>query len=242
MEIISDERFRKSIENNLVKIPPAVRRDFFDIIRNNFPVENIYILGGFVRDSISAVLYNYDFPINDLDLLIDDPEFNPFAEKFQKENLSRFGGFKFKYSGFSMDVFGMDNIFFLKDNLALEKNIENVLKGCDLTTSAFGYNLSSKEIYSVDAMKDIYRKEVNVNDCSYLKAAPTISRLILHADKMNFDIGKSGINYIKKNYSPKLDKEIMDFLKYKEVEHTFPLIKQHINEIILKLPQQGNLL
>jgi tRNA nucleotidyltransferase/poly(A) polymerase len=231
MDEFLNSEFQESIKDNLEKIPSAAREDFYDIT-HNFSFKDIYIMGGFVRDSILKVLYNYIFPINDLDILVDNPRFAEIAKKYSKESFSRFGGLKFKYPNFSMDIFSMDNVFFLKNNLALEKNIENVLKGCDLTTSALAYNLESHKIYNVGTMEDIYKKTVNVNDHSYIESAPTISRLILHADKMGFKIGESGINYIKKNYSPNLDKKIMDFLNYKDIGHLFPLIKENIRKVL----------
>jgi len=231
MQIILDERFQKSIKNNLSEIPKEANRDFLKV-KKLFPLDRIYILGGFVRDSILRVLYNYNFPINDLDLLIDDTRFDNLIRIFHKENISRFGGLKFKYPGFSMDVFSMNNVFFLKDNPKLDKTLENVLRGCDLSTSALGYNLDTRIIYSVGAMEDIHERRINVINHPYMESAPTISRLILHSDKMGFKIEESGIDYVRKNYLPELDKEIMNFLKYKEVEHLFPLIKKNIESVL----------
>ncbi len=231
MQIFNDIRFRKSIEENLNKIPEKSKADFSKI-KKLFPLNQIYILGGFVRDSILQVLYNYRFPLNDLDILIDDKTFGYKIKNFPRESLSRFGGLKFKYGNFSIDVFGMENIFFLKDNPKLEKNLENVLKGCDISTSALAYNLEKERFYGCNASKDIFNREVNLTNHNYLEIGPSISRLILHADKMNFKIGEKGGNYIKKNYSEKIDKEILDYLKYKKVEHLFPLIKDKIVSIM----------
>lgn len=231
MDVIFNRSFQRVILYNLEKMHPEAKKGFFEITRN-FPFEDIYILGGFVRDSILKFVYNYNFPINDLDILVDDPKFNSFSESFQKDNISRLGGLKFNYPSFSIDVFGMDNIFFFKDNSKLDKNLENVLIGCDISTSCFAYNLASKNIYSVGAMEDILKREININNHLYMEAAPTISRLILHADKMGFNIGESGVNYIKDNYSSEVDKKILEFLKYKNIERLFPLIKSNINKII----------
>jgi tRNA nucleotidyltransferase/poly(A) polymerase len=231
MQIILDERFQKSIENNLNNVPKEANMNFMNV-KKLFPLDRMYVLGGFVRDSILRVLYNYNFPINDLDLLIDDARFDDVIRIFHKENISRFGGLKFKYPGFSMDVFSMNNVFFLKDKPELDKNLENVLRGCDLSTSALGYNLDTRVIYSVGAMEDIHERRINVINHSYMEAAPTISRLILHSDKMGFKIEESGIDYIRRNYSTQLDKKIIDFLNYKEVGHLFSLIKKNI-ELIL---------
>jgi hypothetical protein len=230
MEIIHGERFRKSIQDNLKKIPRETGEDFLKI-NKIFSESQIYVLGGFVRDSILQVLYNYKSPMNDLDILIDDDHFGVKINAFSKKDFSRFGGLKFKYSNFSMDVFGMNNISFLKQNPYLRKNIENVLRGCDISTSALAYDTNKKEIYNIWAMEDILRKEVNLNDQDYLRIGPSISRLILHADKMGFKIGERGIDYIKRNYSSKIDKEILDYLKYKNIEHLFPLIKNFVNSI-----------
>ena len=213
------------------EIPLEAKKDF-DRIRRTFSEKEINIIGGFVRDSILEVLYNYQFPMNDLDILLESSDFEDKIKIFPKENVSRFGGLKFKYDNFSMDVFSLNNIFFLRDNPQLDKNLENVLVGCDLSTSALGYNLGTGEIYDVRAMEDIHNKEINVNNHTYIEAGPTISRLILHADKMGFKIGKKGIDYIKDNYNSNVAGEIMTFLEYKNVEHLFPFIKGKVDSIM----------
>ena len=239
MKIIENKKFQKAIEENLNKIPKEAKKDFVRV-NELFSKQDINIIGGFVRDSILNILYKYNFPINDLDILIEDLDFEYKIKNFPRNKLSRFGGLKFNYNKFSIDLFSLNNIFFLKNNPKFKKNLENVLKGCDLSTSALGYNLNSGKIYSLKAIEDIYKKEINVNNHAYMESAPTISRLILHSDKMGFKIGKSGIDYIRENYSPELDEKIRDFLNYKKIKHLFPLIENNINKIIQKLPQQDS--
>jgi len=224
--------FKRKIKENIRNMPIEAQKDF-NKIKEIFPLNKINILGGFTRDSILQVLYGYNFPVNDLDILVETKDFENQTKSFPQENRSRFGGLKFEYKNFSMDFFGLNQIFYLRDNPNLNKNLENVLKGCDLTTSAIGFNLRNNTFHSVHAFRDIYRKEINVNPHDYLKIAPTISRLILHSDKMNFRVGDSGIKYVKENYSSELDKEIKEFLEYKKVGHLFDFVKGKVNEIIL---------
>ncbi len=231
MDVLKDKRFYRTLGKNLKEIPLEAKKDF-DRIRRTFFEKEINIIGGFVRDSILEVLYNYQFPINDLDILLESSDFEEKIKIFPKENVSRFGGLKFKYDNFSMDIFSLNKIFFLRDNPQLDKNLENVLIGCDLSTSAVGYNLGTGEIYDVGAIKDIHNKEINVNNHAYLEAGPTISRLILHADKMGFKIGKKGIDYIRNNYGSNVDGEIIKFLEYKNVGHLFSLVKGKVDSIM----------
>lgn len=231
MKIFGDTIFQKNLENNLEKMPFESKVDFSRIMEI-FPLKKINIIGGFVRDSILQVLIDYDFPVNDLDVLVEDLEFENKTKEFSQKNRSRFGGLKFEYDNFSIDFFGLENIFYLKDNPNLEKNLENVLKGCDLTTSAIGYNLEENKFYSLGAIEDIYKKTININTHKYLKVAPTISRLILHADKLGFELSKNSLNYIKKNYSPEIDNEINDFLSYKKIGYLFEQVKDRIEDIV----------
>jgi hypothetical protein len=236
MEIINEPKFNKIILENIGKMSKKSQKDFLKI-KSSFDENKMYLLGGFVRDSILKVLYGYDFPINDLDLLVEDINFEKKINKrisyCGEKNISRFGGMKLKYKdGFSTDVFSMKNIFFLKENPHLEKNLENVLKGVDITTSAFAYNLGKNEIYSHPfALKDINNMSIGVlND--YSISVSTICRLIIHSDKMKFKLDKSAINYIKHRYKNELDIEIKKYLDYKESNFPFFLIKNELDSIV----------
>jgi len=231
MKLIDNNEFIKSIYNNLERMPPEAKRDFTSI-NKIFLESDINIMGGFVRDSILEVLYGYNFPINDLDILITDKNFVEKTNYFEKKHFSKLGGLKFKYNNFSIDLFGINQIYFLNENPFLAKNLENVLKGVDISTSAIAYNIGKGEIYDESAMEGIYKKEVNILNPEVVDSGTTITRLIIHADKMNFKIGEIGIKYIKENYSSKAEKEIKDYLKYKEITHLFPLVKKTLGFIL----------
>lgn len=228
MEEIENQKFKKRIIKNLDSLSKDPKKDF----QKTYSLfDKSYIIGGFVRDSILQVMYNYKFPINDLDILIKDKNFNKKAEKFQKQSKSRFGSTKLKYPDFDMDIIEFSHVYFLKDQK--NKNIENFLNGCDLSTSSFVYDIDKNKIYNKQAIDDIRKKEINILNKNTIKA-PTICRLILHADKMKFKIGKSGKDYIKSNYSLELESAIRKFLEYKNIKHTYPLIKNKIDSIIKK--------
>lgn len=235
MKLINEPRFNMAILKNLEKMDKKPKKDFLKIKRL-FPDKSLYILGGYVRDSILNVLNGYNFPINDLDILANDINFTKkignFGSSSGKKSLSRFGGMKLKYEGgFSIDVFSMNNITYLNENPNLKKNIENVLNGVDLSISAFAYNLEDNQIYSHDfAMEDMHNLEINVlNDDSLIPS--TLSRLIIHSNKTKFKLGQKAISYIKQNYRPEIDKDIFNFLKYKENEFLFPLVKSELSSI-----------
>jgi len=177
-------------------------------------------------------LYDYSFPTNDLDILISDWNFDKKVKSLGKMDSPRFGGLKFEYENFSMDVFGLKNIFFLNKNPSLEKSLENVLEGCDISTSAIAYNLENRIFFGRRAMKDISSRKIDLlND--YLEVGPTIARLILHADKMNFSFGNNALNYLKRNYDEEVFAKVKDWLEYKEKFHLYPLIERNWREVIV---------
>lgn len=225
MEII-DKSFKEKILENLENLGEEPKQDFLKA-KNLF--DKTYVVGGFVRDSILDVLYGYNFPLNDLDILIEDKDFSTKKLEFSQENSSRLKGLKLKYRKFEMDLFNLGEVYFLENS---EKNIENYLKGCDLSTSSLAYDLSKDKLYGSLAIKELMNKEINLIKSPYLIFAPTISRLILHADKMDFKIGEGSLSYIRENYSQNLDKEIQNWLDYKKIPHLFPLVKSKIDSIL----------
>ena len=228
MKIIENQIFQNQIENNLDKIPLEAKKDF-EKIKEIFDLEKIHIVGGFARDSILQVLYDYKFPLNDLDILIEDKNYDSKILEFKTNSKNRFGNLKLKYANFSIDSLDIEKIYFLQNKK--DKNIESFLQGCDLTTSAIAYNLKTQKIFSNNALEDISKKEINFNFQNYLKIAPTLCRLILHSDKMNFSLGESSLNYIKRNYSQEQDKEILDYLNYKKIPHLFSFVKNQLSKL-----------
>jgi hypothetical protein len=234
MEILDSPKFSESILKNLERMDKKPRKDY-EKIKKLFP-ENLCILGGYVRDSILNTINGYNFPINDLDIIAFDNNFKKKISCFPKKSMSRFGGLKLKYSdgktNFSTDIFSTGNILYLNQNPHLEKNMKNILDGIDLTTSAFAYGICENKIYChASGLRDISRREINIlNDNSIIPS--TLSRLIIHTDKLKFKIGEAGKNYIKRNYNPEIDVDIIKFLEYKEVPYLFPLVKEGLESIL----------
>lgn len=228
MKVLVNRNFSDSIVNNLNMIPNSAKKDL-ELLKSLFPKET-YIVGGFVRDSLLKKICGYDFPINDLDIVIDSANFHKKIVNFQNENRSSLGSLKLKYNDFSTDIMCLHDVYFLGNSK--NKSIENFLEGVDFSTSALAYNLSENKIYDSGALESINKKEINVIGNSLMKSAPTITRLILHSDKMDFKIGERGLQYVKENYSKNLDSEIKDWLDYKEIPHLFPFVKNKINSIL----------
>ena len=221
--------FNASIQNELKTLKYRRKVDeIFEI----FDKDKIYVIGGFVRDSICNVLYGSKIVPHDLDLLIMDSSFDEKVKVFQNPRFSKFGGLKFQYLGFSVDLFGIENLSFFKKNPTLEKNLENALKGCDISTSAIAYGLEKKEFYGDKAMKDIYQKQIDLLHEDF-EIIPTITRLIVHSQRTKFNLTEKSLNYIKKNYSEKMVGELYQFLRDKGIPFLLPEIKKDL-DLILK--------
>jgi tRNA nucleotidyltransferase/poly(A) polymerase len=197
--------------------------------------KTVYLWGGAVRDPIARELYGLDFETRDFDLTVDDSKERIDLRRLLKElegvQYSRFGTPKWKpKKGLEIDVgpFSAGTIF---KRVNLPINLETTLISVDVTTSAIAYGLADETIYSVEALGDIKKKEVNVLNPYGEEPSALMCRLVLHADHLRFEIGEKGRAYISERYSPDLDEGIRRFLKYKGVKRLFPFVVRKLRQI-----------
>lgn len=233
MKTIQDERFSMAIQQNLEGSPfyKYVQR-VIDALKS----EKVYFWGGAVRDPIINVLHGLDHEIRDFDLTVDDSEksinFKKIFDGFEGMYYSRHGTPKWKpINGVEIDIGPFSAATVLRKNPELQVNMETILSSVDITTSAIAYDLEKKAVYSVEALEGIQKKEVNVLYEHGEEPAVIMCRLVLHGNKLGFEIGQRGKKFIAERYSPSQDAIIKRYLEYKKLEGLSPLVTGKLKRI-----------
>jgi hypothetical protein len=220
MNVIKNEGYSETIKDNLKKT-----RNPFDngIMCLQFSDVDYYIWGGFVRDSLIKHFHNTNLKPSDIDYLVDTEtgrgkkfySNHPFSKRFEdwtfcdqtKKNICTIW--------FCLEPFDFGSLDFNKKmliNANAPRGLEHNLSSCDLNTSAIAYSPKKDEFYDCGAINAIKKREVDLLWTKDNKPIDTLSRLVSHAHKLNFDIGQRGINYIKEKYSNELDSKIIHYL------------------------------
>lgn len=177
--------------------------------------DGLYLIGGAVRDSVVNFLYGKSLDISDYDFFSSSKSSEDLRKIFADyENVlfSRFGNPKFYFDGFEIDLVSFDNT--IAENV-FHKNptIEGVLSSSDINTSSIGYSIFNSDFYSCWAMEGILNSRVDIVNSTSLVA--DLSRLILHSNKLDFNLGEKSLEFISENYCEDLDCEILSYLDYK---------------------------
>jgi tRNA nucleotidyltransferase/poly(A) polymerase len=232
VEISRYQGFVDAIKRNLEESP---YHEYVAKVLEILYGKTVYLWGGAVRDPIVRELYGLDFETRDFDLTVDDSEerinLRGLLKGLRGIHFSRFGTPKWKpKKGLEIDVgpFSAGTIF-KRENLPI--NLETTLISVDVTTSAIAYGLADETIYSVKALDDMRKKEVNVLNPYGEDPSALMSRLVLHSDHLSFEIGEEGKAYISEKYSPVLDDDIRRFLEYKGVKELFPFVVKRLRLI-----------
>lgn len=243
VKISRDQRFVDAIQRNLEESPYS---KYVEKVLEMLDGKVVYLWGGAVRDPIVRKLYGLNFETRDFDLTVDDSEeridLRGLLKGLNGMDSSRFGTPKWRpIKELEIDIGPFSAATILKrKNLPI--NIETALISCDVTTSAIAYGLKDKTIYSVKALEDIKKKEVNVLHPYGEGPSALMCRLVLQANHLGFEIGKKGKSYIAKRYSPDLDEHIRRFLEYKGAKKLFPSVVRrlrHIQEETRKIGTKG---
>ena len=239
VKISRDKRFIDAIQRNLEESP---YRKYVERVLEILDGKVVYLWGGAVRDPIVRELYGLDFETRDFDLTVDDSkeriDLRRLLKGLKGMYSSRFGTPKWRpIKGLEIDIgpFSAATIFKRKN---LPINLETTLISVDVTTSAIAYGLEDKTIYSVKALDDIKKKEVNVLNPYGEDPSALMCRLVLQANHLSFEIGKKGRSYIAERYLPDLDGHVRRFLEYKGAKRLFPFVVgrlRHIQEEARKI-------
>jgi len=232
VEISRDRRLIDAIQRNLEKSPYS---KYLERVLEILEGEVVYLWGGAVRDPIVRELHGLNSETRDFDFTVDDSkeriDLRMLLKGLDGMTESRFGTPKWRPAeGLEIDIgpFSAGTIFKIKN---LPVNLENVLMSVDVTTSAIAYGLKDKTIYSVKALEDIKKREVNVLNPYGEDPSALMCRLVLQSYRLKFEIGKKGRLYIVEKYSPDLDGCIKSFLEYKGAKQLFSSVVWRLRQI-----------
>jgi tRNA nucleotidyltransferase/poly(A) polymerase len=232
VEISRDRSFIDAIQRNLEN---SRYHRYLERVLEILEDRVVYLWGGAVRDPIVREMYDQKVETRDFDFTVDDSEkridLNRLLVGLEGLTSSRFGTPKWKPAkGLEIDIwpFSAGTIFRIKN---LPVNLENVLRSVDVTTSALAYGIDDKTIYSVEALNDIERKEVNVLNQYGEDPSALMCRLVLQSHRLKFEVGKKGRVYVAKRYSPDLDLGIKRYLNYKGAKPLFNFVVRRLRQI-----------
>lgn len=104
-----------------------------------------------------------------------------------------------------------------------------MLKYSNISTSAIAYSLDSSNIYSHSAIEDIKNKQIGFLNPNYLYS--DLSKIILHSEKLGFDIHDSSKRFIRMKCDYSFNEEIIDFLNYKNQGDKIDLVLTELEKI-----------
>lgn len=206
-----------------------------NLINNILKDYTVYLWGGAVRDPIVKMEHGLDKMTKDFDFLVDDSRrkinFESLLKGMGKIFYTRFGAPRLKLdNGFTVDIVPFSNAPILEKYREYPISLETMLRNCDITTSAIAYGFKDRTIHSARALEGIRKKELDILYPDQEERV-LMPRIVIQADKLKFKIGSKAIKFIRENYSLKLDKDIKDYLKHKNLEHLFGFVIKNLRKI-----------
>ncbi len=218
MRTIYDENLIRRLEKYANE--PHVK-EVFDI----FGIDNCYLLGGAVRDSILDAYYDKHYPVRDIDILIHSDD-RTYQKIKSKPGIVQnwYGNYKWKLpSGREIDIFPT-SIY------CQEFTIEEVIKNVNFTTSSAAYLFSEHKIIDYLCMESLSAWEIDLlND--HGDAPSNMARGMMHWHRFGFSIGPRMREWIKQNYNDETRTEIRSYLHYKKKSHLEPRIIAELERI-----------
>ncbi len=234
--IVKDTRLIKAVKDGLRALPAwECRRK----VLNNLEDYKVYLYGGALRDLMTNNINGSEIIINDFDWLVDDNENPRSVAKLLKgaEGLTRnrFGNVKLVMNNFAeMDIIPFSTTYL---NLSQEATppsqpitIENILLESDFTPNSVAYSLNERVLYDYKAIHAIKSKVfelINPKDYDYV----VLAKIILQSDKLGFSLGPKAQAFIEDKYSPRLDKDIKEYLEYKNKSENYSRVISRLREI-----------
>ncbi len=217
------DAIKKNFENSLFF--PSLR-----LVMSRFEAFPLFLWGGAVRNPILREIYP-DFKeveTSDFDLMIDDSEkevvFDNHLKDIKSIKINRYGHPKWKIKKYlEVDIGLFSDANKLRNGEEVPVCIETVVEGADLNTSAIGYDIKNATIYSYGAIEAYKKREVDINYPEGNDCHAQMPRVILHAEKLGFQLGKNAINLIKNEYTQASNEAIRKKLVYwgKQAKYDF---------------------
>ena len=225
VDIVKDSRLIQTVEESL-RDNPAIK--YLQTVLEILKPLQFYLMGGAVRDALARKKYGLDLVTRDFDFLVIDEKGQVdlwgLFSNFHNMRCNRFGGLKWKpKKGVEFDLFTSYSFG--------RTSLNEVLEDVELTTSAIAFHFGERLIYSCGAIQGIEDKEIDVKNPQADKPYITMSRLILHSDKLGFRIGNRGIRFVQERYNSNLDGFILDYLTYKKLEEHYERVIKRLKEI-----------
>jgi hypothetical protein len=229
MNIIKNQDYSKIVLDNLKKISHPFINGIMEL---SFKDTDYYIWGGFIRDSLTEYFHGIKSKPNDIDYLVDYDAAKYSGLQFKTKFLDYDWQKELKENEiyrvwFCCQPFDFGSIQFNKAiliNPDAPRGLEYNLSCCDLDVCAIAYSPKKDEFYDCGVIDAIKKKEINTLWTLDNKVSSTLSRLILHSEKLDFTLGDKALGYVKENYSPDIDSSIRGYMHYKEKDDLAELV------------------
>jgi hypothetical protein len=233
MKALKNEKWSKAVNDNLRRVGTP---DLWTIT-SGFETD-YYIWGGFIRDSLIESIHGDEINPNDVDYLIDhyDERYSglPYDIRFSDfECVKKLGPdvFRVWVAGSSYDF---TNMRFNKARVLDPKKktmdpkkprgLEYNLACVDLDTCAIAYSPERDLFYDGGAIDAIRKRKIDVMYVDDMRHHYALSRLVMHTDKLGFDVGEKSLKYVQDNYSPELDSKIVKYLESRRFSGKIDLV------------------
>lgn len=236
VEKITEPRFvnavRKNFEDSMFY--PSLR-----LVLSRFKEFSVFLWGGAVREPILKEMYpeykereTYDF-----DLMVDDSinkvVFNDHLKDIKSIFINRYGHPKWKIKKYLVEVdiglFSDANRIRNGDDVPL--CIETVVEGADINTSAVAYDIKNRVLYSYGAFEAYKEKEVDINYPQGNDCHAQMPRVVLHAEKLNFSLGKRAVDLIREKYTSESKREIRNKMMYWQKQSKYDFVISRLDTI-----------
>lgn len=201
----------------------------------------VYLFGGAVRDPIVKAKYGQNEETRDFDILVDDSQgridFKNILKGLGDIFYTRLEAPKWRpENGLEIDIVPFSNATRLRNGEQLPISLDTALQSCEFTTSAIAYGLRDEAVYSCGALEGIDKKEIDLLYPYGEEAHILMCKVILHSEKLGFEMGPKVTELIVEGYSPDLDTHIKKYMEYKGSEAKFEQVVEQLRQIKTQIP------
>lgn len=154
-----DENIKREIELYISKYPPAMK-----LFKELIQVGDVYIMGGLLREYKDN---NYIRELRDADFSVKIKDQEKWIQLIKKipNTMNRFGGYKFKYNGFIIDVWNVRETWAFRNKIldvSDDKFFEYLPKSVFLNIDALTYDLSNNRWNDAIYKQAMLQREIDV--------------------------------------------------------------------------------